>query len=285
MNVTRNHLCLVARRLWITMNSRPVSTSSYAMVRAIEELEKNPYFEKYAEKIAKYQKAAPEEFLSKFAEGKKIKESQPGGHGFSEVAPKAKEPLPKSAYTHAPQKKLEAILKTELLKDKSNEVLEYIWSEHFRHKDTVSGVMPAGTYDKLYENARKYPIFLFPLPRDMGYEFIVAQFAGHEIHFTPLINYQAYKENAPECLTIVHYTDLKDERGIVLMQGEYNKDVVNAFEAQCLANQVQLYFTGSDKAKTALLEAFHNTPAEFKHSDLIDQLETLDLSSLSVKKK
>lgn len=32
--------------------------------------------------------------------------------------------------------------------------------------------------------------FLFPLPRDQGYEFIYAQFAANEIHFTPLINYQ-----------------------------------------------------------------------------------------------
>lgn len=32
--------------------------------------------------------------------------------------------------------------------------------------------------------------FVFPLLRDEGYEFIVAQFAAHEAHFTPLINYQ-----------------------------------------------------------------------------------------------
>lgn len=33
-----------------------ISTSSYGMVKAIEELEKNPYFEKYAGKIARFQK-------------------------------------------------------------------------------------------------------------------------------------------------------------------------------------------------------------------------------------
>jgi hypothetical protein len=32
--------------------------------------------------------------------------------------------------------------------------------------------------------------FVFPLPRDKGYEFILCQFSGHEAHFTPLINYQ-----------------------------------------------------------------------------------------------
>lgn len=32
--------------------------------------------------------------------------------------------------------------------------------------------------------------FLFPLPREGGYEFLVCQFAGNEGHFTSLINFQ-----------------------------------------------------------------------------------------------
>ncbi len=68
--------------------------------------------------------------------------------------------------------------------------------------------------------------FLFPLPRKEGYEFVVVQFAGKEAHFTTLINFQAYNENAPECLTLVHYTDLADTKDIVLMVGEYDKNVM-----------------------------------------------------------
>lgn len=33
---------------------------------------------------------------------------------------------------------------------------------------------------------------------------------------------QVHKENAPECLTMVHYTELA-EKGIILMRGEYDK--------------------------------------------------------------
>jgi ATP synthase F1 complex assembly factor 1 len=36
---------------------------------------------------------------------------------------------------------------------------------------------------------------------------------------------QAHKENAPECLTMTHYVELK-EKGLVLMCGEYDKDVL-----------------------------------------------------------
>lgn len=279
MNQLGHRCSLVVHAARSIMSKQPVSTSSYAMVKAIEELEKNPYFEKYAAKIAKLQKESPEEFLAKISKGKEIKESQPGGHGFTEVAKKSKKAVTKDGY--APVKKLDRIMKIELLKCKSNEEVKYIWTEHFRHKDAVSGIIPASTYDKLQETAQKYSTFIFPLPRDKGYEFILAQFEAHEVHFTSLINYQAYKENAPECLTLVHYPDLKEERNIVFMHGEYDKNVINAFEAQFLVNQLQLYYGGSDRVKRALLEKFHLSPEQFKHMELVNQLEELDLSVLS----
>ncbi|KAG0730097.1 ATP synthase mitochondrial F1 complex assembly factor 1 [Chionoecetes opilio] len=275
--------CAAGRAALAIMSKQPVSTSSYAMVRAVEELEKNPYFDKYAPKIAKLQRESPEEFLTKFAKNKEVKESQPGGRGYTQLAEKAKETASKSNYTLAPQKKLESVLKTDQLQGKTNGDVAYIWTERFRQKDAVSGVMSAETYDKFHEIAMKHSCFVFPLPRDNGYEFIVVQFAGHEVHFTPLVNYQAYQEDAPECLTMVHYPDLKEERGIVLMHGEFNKDILNAFEAQFLVNQLQLYYSGGDAARTALLEKFHHSPDQFRHMDLVQQLERLDLSILSNK--
>lgn len=51
----------------------------------------------------------------------------------------------------------------------------------------------------------------------------------------------------------------------------------NGTEAQCLANQLQLYY-GQDNAKRLkLLERFTYTPQEFKHMDLIAELECLSL--------
>ena len=37
---------------------------------------------------------------------------------------------------------------------------------------------------------------------------------------------QAYQENAPECLTMVHYTELKEDLGIVLMKGDYDPKII-----------------------------------------------------------
>lgn len=68
-----------------------------------------------------------------------------------------------------------------------------------------------------------------------------------------------------------------DEKGIVLMRGEFDKNVIDSKEAQCLANQLQLYYSRKYADKTQLLELFTQKPNEFKHVDLIKQIESLSL--------
>ena len=58
----------------------------------------------------------------------------------------------------------------------------------------MSAVIPAQTYSTMQERFAQFNTFLFPLPRDQGYEFIVVQFLGHEAHFTTLINYQVNQQ-------------------------------------------------------------------------------------------
>lgn len=53
----------------------------------------------------------------------------------------------------------------------------------------------------------------------------------------------------------------------------------SALEAQFLVNQVQLYYGGGDEAKLALVDKFNLTPEDFKHMDLIEQLEKIDLTT------
>lgn len=46
-----------------------------------------------------------------------------------------------------------------------------------------------------------------------------------------------------------------------------------------MANQVTLYYGGKEKEKLDLLKTFHESPNTFKHMDLVEQIEKLDLSS------
>lgn len=61
------------------------------------------------------------------------------------------------------------------------------------------------------------------------------------------------------------------------MRAEYDVNVINAQEAQCLANQLQLYYAQSNVNKLDLLKKFTKKPEEFKHTDVIKELENLNI--------
>lgn len=249
-----------------------------AAEKAVEELEKNPYYDKYAAKIAQLQKTSPEEFLAR-VEQKKKQSAKP-------AEPKEKERQftsllkPKKNIqtgVGAQQVPLDKYMKVETVKDMTADEIKEIWLKYHIQKEVIAATIPAAEYDKMVEQANKIPLFLLPLPRSQGYEFIVLQHHFNTVHFTPLICYQVHKENAPECLTVTNYTEFKDDKGIVLMRGEFDKNTIDAKEAQCLANQLQLYYNQRDPEKLKLMETFTFTPEAFKHQDLIKQIETLSL--------
>ncbi|XP_023289129.1 uncharacterized protein LOC111674127 [Orussus abietinus] len=173
---------------------------------------------------------------------------------------------------------LNDIMKVDMIQDKNREEIIEIWQEYHKKKDCISGTMTAEQFDKMFTRGKKYSTFLLPLPRANGYEFIMSQFCGTEVHMTPLLWYQVHKENAPECLTMIHFTELKDSKNIVLVRGEFDANSLNVQEAQCLANELQLYYSMDDHQRLQLLQTFSERPDEFKHMDLIAQLETISLN-------
>ena len=48
-------------------------------------------------------------------------------------------------------------------------------------------------------------------------------------------------------------------------------------EAKCLADQVEMYYCDATPEKLALLESFAENPSEFRHMDLVAQLESISL--------
>lgn len=61
------------------------------------------------------------------------------------------------------------------------------------------------------------------------------------------------------------------------MRAEYDSNVINAQEAQCLINQLQLYYSQQNQKKLDLLKQFTNEPDTFKHIDVIDELNNLSI--------
>ncbi|OWK04525.1 hypothetical protein Celaphus_00002578, partial [Cervus elaphus hippelaphus] len=160
-------------------------------------------------------------------------------------------------------KTLSSIFNIEMVKDKTAEEIKQIWQQYFAAKDTVYAVIP----------------FLCALPRREGYEFFVGQWTGTELHFTALINIQTRGEAAASQLILYHYPELKEEKGIVLMTAEMDSTFLNVAEAQCMANQVQLFYATDRKETYGLVETFNFRPSEFKYMSVIAELEQSGLGA------
>uniref|UniRef100_A0AAX7VXM2 ATP synthase mitochondrial F1 complex assembly factor 1 n=1 Tax=Astatotilapia calliptera TaxID=8154 RepID=A0AAX7VXM2_ASTCA len=238
----------------------PVQFRAFS-VRKEPELEENPYYSKYQDKIQKLRSAKPQEYKTRL---EKRHEANKEVLGHSKQA---------EFVRFMEQETLGSILNLEMIKDKTGEEIAELWMTYYSTKDTVSAIIPTQIYEMIFSRSQSCPMFLYALPQKEGYEFFVGQWSRHELHFTSLINVQTLGENAPSQLILYHYPDLKEEKGIVLMTAEMDPKFITVQQAQCLANQVQLFYGTQRQETYRLVEMFNHHPAEFKHMSVIAELE------------
>ncbi|XP_050817698.1 ATP synthase mitochondrial F1 complex assembly factor 1 isoform X2 [Gopherus flavomarginatus] len=225
-------------------------------------LEGNPFYGRYRDKIQALRRSNPSVFESRMEKRSEVKK-QPVGHSKQMEFIKYMEEKAEALGTKASKegftkdKTLDSILNVEMVKEKTPEEIKQIWKQYFSAKNTVYAVIP----------------FLCALPRKEGYEFFVGQWSGTELHFTALINVQTRGETAASQLILYHYPELQKEKGIVLMTAEMDSRFLNVPEAQCLANQVQLFYATDRPETYGLVETFNHRPNEFKYMAVIAELE------------
>ncbi|KAF5898554.1 ATP synthase mitochondrial F1 complex assembly factor 1 [Clarias magur] len=246
-------------------------------VKKEPELEENPYYSKYEEKIRKLRSTKPQEYKARLEKCSEVKK-EPVGHSkqadFIKLMEKTKDEGDNAGPAgFTKNKTLDSILNLDMVKDKSGAEIGELWMNYYSTKDTISAVIPGSTYEKMISRAKLCPMFLYPLPRKEGYEFFLGQWTGQELHFTSLINVQTLGENAPSQLILYHYSDLKQDKDVVLMTAERDNKFVTVQEAQCLANQVQLFYAAQRHETFQLVETFNHKPAEFKHMSVVAELE------------
>ncbi|XP_077440664.1 ATP synthase mitochondrial F1 complex assembly factor 1 [Vanacampus margaritifer] len=251
-------------------------------VRKEPQLEDNPYYNKYQEKIQKMRRSDPQEFKTRMEKRQQSKK-EVLGHSkqadFVRVMEEQLENVDKPAAgretsgTFAKNKSLDSILNLELIQDKTGEEIAQLWMNYFASKDTVSAVIPRHTFELIMARATSCPMFLFALPQKEGYEFFVSQWSEQQLHFTSLINIQTHGANAPSQLILHHYPELAQGKGIVLMTAELDPKFISVAQAQCLANQVQLFYGTKRQETFRLVETFNRRPADFKHMSVIAELE------------
>ncbi|EDO44321.1 predicted protein, partial [Nematostella vectensis] len=167
---------------------------------------------------------------------------------------------------------LDSVLRMELISELSGEEIGKLWREFHKDKDCISAVIPANVYKTIEERSTKYPLFIYPLPRESGYEFIYSEFSGKHCYLTSLINFQTMAENAPWFLAVTHFTELQDTKGVVLMVGEVDTNHLSVVDAQWLAYQIQMYYASDSAERESLLHTFNIEPNKFDHMSVVEQL-------------
>ncbi|VVC45723.1 ATP11 [Cinara cedri] len=276
-------------------------------------LKKNPYYSSYAEKLKAFKRKDTDGYKEALQQlrtkNQKINNAidsitettaeVSSNHVDStpiKMHPKSKR-RPSQTLLVKP-KTLDQIMNIDLLLNKSWRDISEIWLAYHKNRDeTLSAVIPLTHFNTFYNQSIKYPMFILPLPRNNGYEFMFIQFQHFQehkllncsVHITPLISYQTYNENAPECMTVEYYTDLcnsdkinntdSNDESCVLMRATYDGKLLSAVESSCLVNQLRIFYQADsgNTEKEKLLKLFNEGDAEFQHADVISCVETLSL--------
>ncbi|KAH9523694.1 ATP synthase mitochondrial F1 complex assembly factor 1 [Bulinus truncatus] len=242
------------------------------------EIEANPFFNKYKLKLDHLQSQNPDEYESKIKElADRLKPKKKLDCESQKLQP-PQTVLPsdvaKAGVGMAKTQGLDSIMKVDLIRDKTAEEITQIWNEYHQGKDCLYAVLKANVYQNLLIKSRECPIFVYAIPRNEGYEFILSQFDKHDVYFTPLSMFQLIKENAPPCLTLNHYTELLEDKGIILMTGKYDSKVLKRELALGLVNQMSVFY-GLNSRYFDLVYRFNYEPARFHYQELIDALKSL----------
>ncbi|BFY99627.1 hypothetical protein BsWGS_02667 [Bradybaena similaris] len=251
--------------------------------RKVVDISENPFFDKYKSKLQHMQSANPEEFSEKVKElserlkpksanvNSRTSSSSPGASPL-QVTPPSETARAGAGMTSS--KGLDSILKMDLVHDKTPEEIIRIWNQYHSGKDCVFAVLKAEEYENLREKSKECPVFVYPVRRDDGFEFILSQFDINEVYFTPLGMFQLVRENAPPCLTLTHYTDLMEDKGIVLMNGQYDEKVLKQQLALSLVQQMSIFYGRNSKFYN-LVHRFNYEPHNFQYQELIDAFKSL----------
>ncbi|XP_033737749.1 ATP synthase mitochondrial F1 complex assembly factor 1-like [Pecten maximus] len=254
------------------------SDSAQKQSAKTHDLEQNAFFEKYKQKLKQKQSESPDEFQEKLEEMQAEKQAELEQLRRDLAPPPADadgEPRTGAIPGSWPPKSLHEIMKVDLLKDRTPEQIEHIWKEYHVSKDCVFGVIKELDFEYLMEKARVCPVFVYPLPRQDGFEFILSQFSGKDVYFTPLIMYQTQKDKALSCLTLTHFQELKQEKGIVLMAGQYNSDILTKSEALILVKQMTMYYSQPGVERFNLVRLFNHMPEKFHYQEIISEYKKM----------
>ena len=268
-------------------NIREHETTTVKQVKPTP-IEENPYYSKYSEKIKKIHQNSKPEQTQKSLEFNRLSTettsvSKSIEHLEESLSSKAADEKRKEAVSR--RKSLNDIVHVDRLSQLSQEDITQVWTRYHEKKDNVIfAIIPREEYDRQFSLASQYPLFLFPLPKtslpstpesvtESGYQLFLSRFKDHSFFLTPLSHFQAGGGTAVPVVVINHFPELSSSKGVVLMNGDFDPQIINLIEVQCLANEIKLFYSGKDVRKSRLLHTFNEEPDKFDYKQVIQEIE------------
>lgn len=212
----------------------------------------------------------------------------------------------------SPIKPLSKILDVEKLMTQDVETITKLWAGYHTIKNKLSAVIPTERYLVMLANARRYPQFVLPLPRQVIDEDSEVSGASKEAFemqflewavipsaaalgappssttlFTPLAEYKLKQDFSQPVLILTFYTDLCQSNGLVLMRGEVtglNEKTgkggrIDQAQAQLLALTLQRFYLPSSSTPPTDAEGDQSACAKLLH-DFHKKPEEFDVEEL-----
>ncbi|KAL9022526.1 MAG: hypothetical protein Q9185_000236 [Variospora sp. 1 TL-2023] len=165
--------------------------------------------------------------------------------------------------------------------------IEYIWRlRHAASPTSLCAILPSKSYKRIIQTARKHPHFILPLPRTgsagADIHFLQFSFAAPDtvtVVFTHLAEYKLRGEFSQPHTTITMHTELMQDKGLVLMQGQVvDGRGVTVEDARWLVLCLQKFYSidsGDHSGRAKLLGMFSKGDIAFKIEELVEEAEKI----------
>ncbi|KAL0028879.1 hypothetical protein WJX77_002639 [Trebouxia sp. C0004] len=151
------------------------------------------------------------------------------------------------------------------------EQISSLWQEHHA-KDQNAAVLGSTEWKAYSARAKACPYFVMPLRKPQGgYLTLVLQHQLPLVLFTTLDEFQRLQDQAPPHLAITHYTELLDEKKLVLAKADaISPHLISVAEARTLMTLTYAFYT--DPVSFLHVHKFNHSPAEFNFAEMAREL-------------
>ena len=165
--------------------------------------------------------------------------------------------------------KLSEVVHLSLLQEQSAPDLTRIWTEYHQGEDSAANVLgstiAADEAKLLFERGSGCPIFVLPLQREGGFMVMLSQFKGGTLNLTYLEDFRKQPNAAEPYMTAKLYTELVEEKGVVLARAHLDTDRLELAEAEQLLDAFMRVYTTAEMFE--YVDKFNNAPAEFSFEE------------------